>query len=54
MPRRIEWLLRTEAGRRSAEEMRNRAFEVLRERFSIAGMAAAFLEEDTGSGAVVR
>lgn len=46
MPRKIDWLLRTEAGRNEAEEMRTRAFELLKSRFSLREMAAAFLEED--------
>jgi glycosyltransferase involved in cell wall biosynthesis len=46
MPRKIEWLLRTEEGRDEAEAIRARAFALLRSRFSLAEMAAALLEED--------
>jgi glycosyltransferase involved in cell wall biosynthesis len=49
MPRKIEWLLRTDAGRAEAEAIRTRAFDALQRRYPLAAMAAAFLAEDAAS-----
>ncbi len=49
MPRKIEWLLRTEAGQAEAEAIRMRAFDALQRRYPLAAMAAAFLAEDAAS-----
>jgi hypothetical protein len=49
MPRKIEWLVRSDAGRAEAEAIRMRAFDVLQRRYPLAAMAAAFLAEDAAS-----
>lgn len=46
IPRKLEWLLRTDAGRAKMESVREAAFEALRSRYPLRGMAAAFLADD--------
>jgi glycosyltransferase involved in cell wall biosynthesis len=46
MPRRIEQLLRTAAGRAELQAMRERALEALRRRYPLRDLAAAFLAEE--------
>ena len=50
IPRKIEWLLRTRAGRSELAAVRERAFDALRSRYSLRGIAAAFLAEEAEAG----
>lgn len=46
IPRKLDWLLRTDAGRAEMEAVRERAFEALRRRYPLRGIAAAFLADE--------
>jgi glycosyltransferase involved in cell wall biosynthesis len=50
IPRKIEWLLRTKAGREELTAVRDRAFDALRSRYSLRAIAAAFLAEESEEG----
>lgn len=47
IPRKIEWLLRTKPGRAELAAVRERAFDALRTRYGLRGIAAAFLAEES-------
>jgi glycosyltransferase involved in cell wall biosynthesis len=49
IPRKLEWLLRTDEGAAELEAIRERAIRALRERYPLRAIAAAFLADDTRS-----
>ena len=48
LPARIEWLIRSEAGRAEAERICTAGYQALREKYPLAALCAAFLDDDDG------